>query len=123
MSKLQPWLETGHDLPKLTSMRLLILSDLHLEWASFKPPRDVAHDAAVLAGDIGTGTKAGVWARTIFRADRWCSFRATTSPTGPTRVRQPARVGSRDRLENEAFSPTLEVEVRGRPTAARRARE
>lgn len=67
--------------------------------------------------------QAVAWARAIFRADGWCSFWAITSSTGWTRVRQPARVASRDRLEHEAFSPTLEVEVRGRPTVARHARE
>ena len=48
-------------------MRLLVLSDLHVEWAPFEPaaPRD-AYDAVVLAGDVGQATLALHWARRAF---------------------------------------------------------
>ena len=48
-------------------MRLLVLSDLHVEHAPFRPavPRG-AYDAVVLAGDIGQATLALQWARRAF---------------------------------------------------------
>lgn len=48
-------------------MRLLVLSDLHVEHAPFAAtaPRD-AYDAVVLAGDIGQATLALHWARRTF---------------------------------------------------------
>lgn len=48
-------------------MRLLVLSDLHVEHAPFVPsaPRG-AYDVAVLAGDIGQATLALAWARRSF---------------------------------------------------------
>lgn len=48
-------------------MRLLVLSDLHVEWAPWAPaaPRD-AYDLVVLAGDIAQGTLALHWARRAF---------------------------------------------------------
>lgn len=48
-------------------MRILIYSDLHLEFgAGFEPP-DVGADVVVLAGDIGKGVKAVEWANNAFR--------------------------------------------------------
>ena len=48
-------------------MRLLVLSDLHVEYAPFAPPkRPGAYDVAVLAGDIGQATLALHWARRAF---------------------------------------------------------
>lgn len=44
-------------------MKLLILSDLHLEWGRFDPPPAEVFDAVVLAGDISQGPKAVAWAR------------------------------------------------------------
>lgn len=45
-------------------MKLLVLSDLHLEHAAFEVPRDVDYDLVVLAGDIQTpGTRAVRWAQ------------------------------------------------------------
>lgn len=45
-------------------MKLLILSDLHLEHTTFEVPQDVEYDVAVLAGDIHSpGTKAVDWAQ------------------------------------------------------------
>ena len=44
-------------------MRLLILSDIHLEWARFDPPPTDLFDAVVLAGDISQGPKAVAWAQ------------------------------------------------------------
>ncbi len=43
--------------------RLLILSDLHLEFAAFQPPDADLYDIVVLAGDIAVGVKAVHWAR------------------------------------------------------------
>ena len=48
----------GHDV----SVRIHVLSDLHLEQRSFKPG-DVEADVVVLAGDIATGTRGVEWAR------------------------------------------------------------
>lgn len=45
-------------------MKLLILSDLHLEHTSFEVPPDLEYDVAVLAGDIHSpGTRAVHWAQ------------------------------------------------------------
>lgn len=45
-------------------MRILILSDLHIEFASFTPPKFLDYDVVVLAGDIhNPGHKALFWAR------------------------------------------------------------
>jgi predicted phosphodiesterase len=48
-------------------VRLLVFSDLHVEWAPFVPavPRS-AYDLVVLAGDIGQATLALQWARRAF---------------------------------------------------------
>jgi predicted phosphodiesterase len=48
----------GHDV----TLRLLVLSDLHLERSPFMPP-DVDADAVILAGDIAAGTGGVEWAR------------------------------------------------------------
>jgi predicted phosphodiesterase len=48
-------------------MRLLVLSDLHVEYADFTPgPQARKADAVVLAGDIGQGPLALQWARRTF---------------------------------------------------------
>jgi hypothetical protein len=44
-------------------MKLLILSDLHLEWAQYEVPAGTEFDAVVLAGDTSQGPKAVVWAQ------------------------------------------------------------
>src|SRR5437899_1512335 len=45
-------------------MRILVLSDLHLELASLEVPRGIDYDVAVLAGDIHSpGTRAVRWAQ------------------------------------------------------------
>jgi len=44
-----------------SSVRLHVLSDLHLEFAPFEPP-PVAADVIVLAGDTSTGTRGLAWA-------------------------------------------------------------
>ena len=44
-------------------VRLLILSDLHLEFSTFRPPSPDLYDLAVLAGDIAVGCKAVHWAK------------------------------------------------------------
>ncbi len=46
-----------------TPVRLLILSDLHLEFAKFQPPDADLYDIVVLAGDIAVGVQAVHWAR------------------------------------------------------------
>lgn len=43
-------------------MKLQVLSDLHIEFCAFEPPR-VGADVVVLAGDIGTGARGIGWAR------------------------------------------------------------
>ena len=47
----------------VADVRLLILSDLHLEFASFQPPSPDVFDLVVLAGDIAVGVQAVHWAR------------------------------------------------------------
>lgn len=46
-------------------MRLLVLSDLHVEVAPFAPPA-FESDVVVLAGDIHNGARAPAWARECF---------------------------------------------------------
>lgn len=46
-------------------MKLHILSDLHLEFSDFIPPKTDA-DVVVLAGDIGKSIQGLVWARKVF---------------------------------------------------------
>jgi Icc-related predicted phosphoesterase len=46
-------------------MQLLVLSDLHLEFAPFSPPNTGA-DIVVLAGDIHSGIKGIAWAKSAF---------------------------------------------------------
>lgn len=46
-----------------TPVRLLILSDLHLEFATFRLPDADLYDIVVLAGDIAVGVQAVHWAR------------------------------------------------------------
>ncbi len=43
-------------------MKLLILSDLHLEFGPFTPSPDIEFDAVILAGDILPGDRAPRWA-------------------------------------------------------------
>lgn len=47
---------------EVTNMKIQIMSDLHLEYASFESTRTDA-DVIVLAGDISHGEKGVVWAR------------------------------------------------------------
>lgn len=47
-------------------MRLLILSDLHVEFGPFVPPADLDFDAVVLAGDIHVKGQAAEWAMQTF---------------------------------------------------------
>lgn len=49
-------------------MRILIYSDLHLEFASFEPA-PISADLVVLAGDIGRGEKAVEWVNDAFDCD------------------------------------------------------
>ena len=46
-----------------TAVRLLILSDLHLEFAAFVTPSPDLYDLVVLAGDSAVGVRAVHWAR------------------------------------------------------------
>jgi len=46
-----------------TPVRLLVLSDLHLEFAPFEAPDPALYDIVVLAGDIALGRSAVLWAR------------------------------------------------------------
>jgi len=49
-------------------MKLLIYSDLHLEWSDFHPDRQAVDqaDVVILAGDIWTGAKGITWAQKTF---------------------------------------------------------
>ncbi len=47
-------------------MKIRVLSDLHLEFATWRPP-EVDADVVVLAGDIHTGLQGIAWARKYFR--------------------------------------------------------
>lgn len=47
-------------------MKIWILSDLHLEWDDWNPPRDVKADVIVLAGDIGAKKQALSWVKDVF---------------------------------------------------------
>lgn len=49
-------------------MKLLVLSDLHVEFAPFVPDRSAmsAADVVVLAADIHTGVQVMAWARQSF---------------------------------------------------------
>lgn len=51
-------------------MRLLILSDLHVDRARFEPKKNVHYDAAVLAGDILEGGKVVQWVTNTFPAEK-----------------------------------------------------
>lgn len=53
-------------------MKILILSDLHIEFAPFRPEPAAVEtaDVIVLAGDISTGTEAIPWARKTFVGKR-----------------------------------------------------
>ena len=43
-------------------MRLLVLSDLHIEFKSFRPPAALEFDAVILAGDVAPSSSAVTWA-------------------------------------------------------------
>lgn len=47
-------------------MKLLILSDLHTEFADFVPEAGVDFDVCVLAGDIATKGRSAAWAAEAF---------------------------------------------------------
>jgi predicted phosphodiesterase len=47
-------------------IRILALSDIHLEFAHLEPVPDVLPDLVLLAGDIGRGTDAIAWAEHYF---------------------------------------------------------
>ncbi len=62
--------ETAHDVAlrggtPQRSLRMLVLSDLHVEVAKFQPPTD-GFDVVILAGDIHNGVEAPRWAREAF---------------------------------------------------------
>ena len=46
-----------------SGVRLLVLSDLHLEFAQFQPVDPAVYDIAILAGDVCQGPKAVQWAK------------------------------------------------------------
>ena len=48
-----------------TAVRLLFLSDLHLEFAPFTPPQPSLYDIVVLAGDVAAAARAMTWARNV----------------------------------------------------------
>jgi predicted phosphodiesterase len=51
-------------------MKILVLSDLHLEFGSrYEPPTDVSFHAVVLAGDITSRGSATRWAASVFGSE------------------------------------------------------
>lgn len=55
----------GISLESKRSMKVLIYSDLHLEFAEFEPPR-IEVDLVVLAGDVNVQSKGVAWANEVF---------------------------------------------------------
>lgn len=51
----------------MAKIKLLVLSDLHLEFAEFRVSDSSKFDVVILAGDIGTGPRAVGWAARNFR--------------------------------------------------------
>lgn len=51
----------------MTALRIAVYSDLHLEKRDWRPPRDLAADLVILAGDIAEGAAGIAWAERQFR--------------------------------------------------------
>ena len=49
--------------PVIQPVRLLVLSDLHIEFGPFESPDPALYDLVVLAGDTGVGARCVQWAR------------------------------------------------------------
>ncbi|MFO1333365.1 MAG: hypothetical protein U1E95_13065 [Rubrivivax sp.] len=83
----------------LLTMRVLVLSDLHLEVAPLALPDPGPFDVAVLAGDIHCRPHAiAGWVRgcpVLRRARRCCWCPATTSTTTASCWRAPPSCGAR----------------------------
>ena len=78
-------------------MRLLVLSDLHLElWREHAPKIDPTvsrPDMVILAGDIHVGAKAVAWAATTFPGLPFLTSTAITKAMGITWTRCKKRSG------------------------------
>lgn len=83
-------------------MRLHILSDLHLEFASMEPS-DVDADVVILAGDIHLGREGSQWARTAF------SGRPVVYVLGNHEFYRHALPGLTQALERETASTSIHV--------------
>ncbi len=89
-------------------MRLQVLSDLHLEFGTFAPPK-VDADIIVLAGDIHVGLKAIPWAREHFENYRVLyvlgnhEYYGQALPKHLNRLRELARTSNVRVLENESI--------------------
>lgn len=89
-------------------MKLLILSDLHLEFGIFNVPK-VDYDVVILAGDIFvTGSKAMRWAHFSDRA--WLAQKLAEPFAGPTVVvthHAPHRNSLAPRYQSDWLSPAF----------------
>jgi 3',5'-cyclic AMP phosphodiesterase CpdA len=87
-------------------MKLLVLSDLHLEFSDFVPPNGVDFDVAVLAGDIVCpGSKVAAWtrralpqARAVLLVNGNHEYYDNTMPDELARIRQAATSARRPPL-------------------------
>ena len=92
------WAAVGHDV----SVRLHVLSDLHLERRSLVPA-SIDADAVVLAGDIATGTRGVDWARS------WASGRPVLYVAGNHEFYGHAMPGLIDELRRAAVGSSVHV--------------
>ena len=92
------WVAVGHDV----SVRLHVLSDLHLERRSLVPA-GIDADAVVLAGDIATGTRGVDWARS------WASGRPVLYVAGNHEFYGHAMPGLIDELRRAAVGSSVHV--------------
>ena len=84
------------------TVRLYVLSDLHLERCSFEP-REVDADVIVLAGDIARGTQGVRWAR------RWAQDRPVLYVAGNHEFYGHALPGLIDELRRAAAGSSVRV--------------
>ena len=90
-------------------MKLYVLSDLHLEFAPFIPPK-VDCDIVVLAGDIHIGLKAIPWVKQHFAERRVIyvlgnhEYYRQAIPKHLHKLRELARMSNVHLLENEALT-------------------
>ena len=83
-------------------MKVLVLSDLHLEFAPFEPVPDLEFDVVILAGDIHSPAK---------RAVQWAADRFRGKPVIYLLGNHECYVNWSGRIENQAFDPGLVIDV------------